>query len=68
MANVALSNSPMSPNRENFNAWYKQVLATLYPSREAGLAILLVAFPLLERYLRQKTGLSADQVLSTAFF
>ncbi|WP_374691239.1 hypothetical protein [Accumulibacter sp.] len=58
----------MSSNRENFNSWYKKVLATLYPSREAGFAILLVAFPLLERYLRQKTGLSADQVLSNAFY
>ena len=58
----------MSTHRANFDAWYKEVLDLLYPRRDAGFAILLVAFPLLERYLRQKTGLTSDQNLSDAFF
>jgi hypothetical protein len=58
----------MSRHRANFDAWYKEVLDLLYPHRDAGFAILLVAFPLLERYLRQKSGLTSDQNLSDAFF
>ena len=58
----------MSIHRTNFGAWYKAVLDRLYPHRDAGFAILLIAFPLLERYLRQKTGLTSDQNLSDSFF
>ena len=58
----------MNTHHANFNAWYKAVLDQLYPHRDAGFAILLIAFPLLERYLRQKTGLTSDQNLSDAFF
>jgi hypothetical protein len=58
----------MSTHRANFDAWYKAVLDRLYPHRDAGFAILLIAFPLLERYFRQKVGLTSDQNLSDAFF
>lgn len=58
----------MSTHRPNFDAWYKRVLDLLYPHRDAGFAILLIAFPLLERYLRQKMGLTSDENLSDAFF
>lgn len=58
----------MSTHRTNFDAWYKRVLDLLYPHRDAGFAILLIAFPLLERYLRQKTALRFDQPLTDAFF
>lgn len=58
----------MSTHRENFESWYKKVLESLYPHRDAGFAILLIVFPLLERYLRLKTGLTSDQNLSDAFF
>lgn len=58
----------MSPHRENFDSWYKKVLELLYPHRDAGFGILLIAFPLLERYLRQKTGLTSEDNLSPAFF
>ena len=58
----------MNTHRANFDAWYKKVLDLLYPHRDAGFAILLIAFPLLERYLRQRTGLTSDQPLSDAFF
>src|SRR3990172_4885289 len=58
----------MDIHRTNFVAWYQATLDLLYPHRDAGFAILLIAFPLLERYLRQKTGLTSDQNLSNAFF
>lgn len=58
----------MNAHRDNFYAWYKKVLDLLYPHQDAGFAILLIAFPLLERYLRQRTGLTSDQPLSDAFF
>lgn len=46
----------MNEHRKNFNNWFKNILATLYSNREAGFVILMVAFPLLERYLREKSG------------
>jgi hypothetical protein len=58
----------MSTHHENFESWFRKPLELLFPDRDSGFAILLIAFPLLERYLRQKTGLTPDQNLSDAFF
>jgi|GEM_PF-3422388 len=58
----------MSTHRANFETWYKKVLELLYPHRDAGFAILLLAFPLLERYLRHKKGLKPDQSLTDPFY
>lgn len=58
----------MSTHRVNFEAWYKKVLELLYPDRDAGFAILLITFPLLERYLRQKVGLTSKDELKPPFF
>jgi hypothetical protein len=59
----------MSDSRENFDAWFVNVLESLYPRREAGFVILMIAFPLLERYLRQRVGLPAeDDRLTTNFY
>jgi hypothetical protein len=45
--------------------WYAEVLEYLYrypsPSRNAGIATLMISLPLLERYLRQKNGLRPEQ-------
>lgn len=46
----------MPINVENFNLWYKQFLTELSKNGDAGFVILMTAFPLLERYLRQKSG------------
>lgn len=46
----------MSINRKNFRSWFTSQLAKLTPDREAGFVIVMISFPLLERYLRQKTG------------
>jgi hypothetical protein len=52
---------------EHFEAWYSNIIRSLYPERNAGFVILLAAFPLLERYGRQKLGLTLLQNLSPAF-
>ena len=40
-----------------FKKWYVEILEGLYPDRDAGFAILMIVFPLLERYLRGKLSL-----------
>ena len=47
----------INKNLKNFKSWYVDILEGLYPNREAGFVILMVAFPLLERYLREKSGI-----------
>lgn len=58
----------MMTNQENFRAWYVNILAKLYPYREAGFAIMMIAFPLLERYLRQRVGLTVQAPLNDSFY
>lgn len=41
----------MTENRTNFEVWYKESLAILYDREEAGFPILMITFPLLDRYL-----------------
>jgi hypothetical protein len=50
----------MASHRENFESWFVKVLESLYPCRDAGFVIVMTAFPLLERYLREKVGLSPN--------
>src|SRR5690349_7539021 len=52
---------------DNFKAWYADVLTTLYPMRNAGIAVFMLSLPLAERYLRQKNNLGPDAVLDDAF-
>jgi hypothetical protein len=40
---------------QNFKSWYKQILENLYNDPNAGFPILMITFPLLERYLREKS-------------
>lgn len=44
----------MSDNRINFISWYAETLNILYGREEAGFPILIITFPLLERYLTNK--------------
>jgi hypothetical protein len=52
----------MSTPVENFKLWYADIIRGLYSTRDAGFVIVLVTFPLLERYVRQKTDLSEDHL------
>ncbi len=54
--------------RTDFEAWYPEILERLYPIRAAGFAITLIAFPLLERYTRQKARLPWKEGVSDRFF
>jgi hypothetical protein len=49
----------------NFRKWYVEVLESLYPKRAAGIAILMISMPLLERYMRQKDGISPADPLES---
>jgi hypothetical protein len=62
---LALGES-MATTRENFQSWYATVLRKLIPDTNAGFPIALVAFPLLERYVRQKIGLPGHSPIDDA--
>jgi hypothetical protein len=47
----------MGENETNFKQWYKNILESLYKNRDAGFILLIITFPLLERYLREKSGI-----------
>ena len=54
-------------NLKNFKSWYSDILNELYPERQSGFVVLMVTFPLLERYLRHKTGLNHKDTLNEGF-
>ena len=56
----------MSDDLKHFHAWYLKTLKSLYPVRDAGIPVLMVSMPLLERYLRQKNGRTPEQPLDDA--
>lgn len=45
---------------EKFDRWYVAPLERLYADRDSGFVLLLISFPVLERYIRQKCGVSPD--------
>ena len=55
-------------NHTNFQNWFKGVLEKLCQDENAGFVLLIVAFPLLERYLRQKSGTYEAPSLSSDFY
>jgi hypothetical protein len=42
----------LSSSRENFELWFGKPLATLMADDNSGFAVVMIAFPILERYLR----------------
>jgi len=52
---------------ENFRNWYVETLKPMYARRESGIAVFMLSFPLLERYLRQKNELTPKDTLNDAF-
>ncbi len=55
-------------NRQNFKDWFESILDGLYSNGNAGFAILMITFPLLERYLREKSGTEEEIFLKPSFF
>lgn len=57
----------MGSNLENFTKWFIDPVTTLRDNPDAGFIIMMVAFPLIERYLRKKLHLSESDKLSDPF-
>ena len=58
---VSLHMSGQAKSRDNFEAWFGTPLQRLMRDRNSGLAVAMVAFPLLERYLKQKSQSEANK-------
>ena len=43
-------------NHTNFTKWFPEILKSLYQESDAGFVVLMASLPLLERYLREKSG------------
>ncbi len=54
----------MPTHVQNFKCWFSDILDGLYANGNAGFVILMVAFPLLERYLREKSGVNEGAKLT----
>ena len=54
--------------REHFQKWFVEPLNYLYTNEHAGFAIVMLSLPLLERYLRQKSGVHEKTSLDSRFF
>ena len=58
----------MVTSQAEFQKWFVDSLAPLRSNGDAGFVFVLTAFPLLERYLRRKSGCPDGQSLTPAFF
>jgi hypothetical protein len=58
----------MPRNRENFKLWFREIIEDLYKKENAGFPILMITFPLLERYIRSKSGVNEDPTLGDTFY
>ena len=56
----------MKMDETQFRKWYVEILEDLY-QKEAGFPIMLIALPILERYLREETGIG-ENTLDDRFF
>jgi hypothetical protein len=57
----------MGSSLEKFTKWYIDPITPLRDNPDAGFIIMMIAFPLLERYLRKKLHLSERDKLSAPF-
>jgi hypothetical protein len=46
----------MSADQEAFFAWFEQPIKALQPASDCAFAVVILCFPLLERYLRETSG------------
>jgi hypothetical protein len=58
----------MTPAQSDFKKWFVNSLKDLRDNGNTGFIFALVAFPLLERYLRNKSRCPEGQELTRAFF
>jgi hypothetical protein len=58
----------MTPAQSDFENWFVNSLKDLRDNGDAGFIFALVAFPILERYLRNKSGCPEGKPLTPEFF
>jgi hypothetical protein len=58
----------MATNKDNFNLWFRTTIKSLYDKEHVGFPILMLTFPLLERYLRVISGLKETDRLNDIFY
>src|SRR5882672_9726649 len=54
-------------NIDNYRSWFKEPIERLYADGHGGFAVLILTIPLLERYLREKSGVHEGD-LNTRFY
>jgi hypothetical protein len=63
----ALTAAQQPEHFANFKAWYADVLEGLHANRNAGIPAFMITLPLLERYLRLKSGLTPQDDVDSTF-
>jgi hypothetical protein len=63
----ALTAAQLPEHFANFKAWYADVLEGLHANRNAGIPAFMITLPLLERYLRLKSGLTPKEDIDSTF-
>lgn len=58
----------VNENLRNFRRWYKKAIILLQGHRAFGYPLLCISLPLLERYLRQKSGIYQRSSLNNQFY
>jgi len=53
--------------KEHFRLWFRDIIESLYHNKNAGFVLLMITFPLLERYLRSKSGIN-EGILDDRFY
>jgi hypothetical protein len=58
----------MTANKDNFKLWFCEIIEALYEKEHAGFPLLMLTFPLLERYIRSKSATNEAGALKEPFF
>jgi hypothetical protein len=57
----------MNDNLANFNRWFKEPLLEMQGNPEAGFIVVMISLALLERYLREKSGVPENDGVNASF-
>jgi len=58
----------MTPEEAQFKEWWARPIEELAPNAHNGFALLALSLPILERFLREKSGLGEERVLDNSFY
>jgi hypothetical protein len=54
--------------REEFARWFKNPIESLQKNIDCGIILMMISFPLIERYLRTKSGLKYQSKYTKSFY